>query len=125
MRHPVSPMTTIRRTTRRGSGRATPPAVARRAVAGSGASQTVTGKADGLPVAAVDAVGRGATVAAAKRTAIGTAAPSTVSTGHVAAAVTTRATGPASPITTRGAVGGRRRGGEQGKSGEQAHRGPL
>ena len=89
----------MRWTIRFGIGSATPPIDARRAVAGSAASHTVTGNADAFEFSGADAVARLATVAAAKRTAIGTARPSTTITGH-AAAVTTRAIAPPSPMTT-------------------------
>jgi len=96
----VSPITTIRRTSRFGTGKRTPSTTARFAPVGSIASHTVTGNADGFEFSGSDAVGRNGTVPAAKRTVIGTSWRSTRSTGQIAAAVTTRAIAPPSPITT-------------------------
>src|SRR6516225_9439523 len=67
-RRPESPMTTMRCGRGLGTAKACPPALARRTLGGSGASQVVTGNAEGLALVGALAVGRLAIVAGAART---------------------------------------------------------
>ena len=78
--------------------------LARIAPAGSVASQTCTGNAEGFDSSGALRVGRSGSVAAGARIVIGNELPSATRTGQPAALVIARATGrPSSPSTTNAA----------------------
>ena len=100
----MSPITTMRRGLRCGSGSARPPTPARSAPGGRLRSQVSTGNAEGFDCAGLLTVGRKAMVEGGARTVIGNSAPSISITGHAGATVITRATAtPSSPSTTNAA----------------------
>ena len=97
-------MTTMRCGRGLGTAKACPPALARRTLGGSGASQVVTGNAEGLALVGALAVGRLAIVAGAARTVMAMRAPSASTSGQVAQRVMTRGTAiPPGPIATKAA----------------------